>query len=482
MENRRVPHQLQRRDCNETAALASLPDKLQAELAIHAHLDTLKRVDMFHNTEEGFLTDLVLRLRPVLFSPGDFVCRKGDVRRLRPRALATLRAGCYFGEISVLSLGRMGSRRTASVRSVGYSQLLCLARADLWAVLEEDHPAARVQLEAIATRRLRRSSKGPLGRSISCSVSSPLSSRVPLPLAGGRVPGEGLVGQLAHRPQLLGQAVPRVWRLRQQPRPQQRRQEGAGKVTAAEQRQLRHKGRHPAGFSELTDGPVHLGQRLLGHRQGARGLSRVVELQAGKIDAESSRLRDFFELLPNRAGLPGELPAQPVAVAGQSQLSAGRVRGAGGRLAGQSDGSKQAGLAVAGRRPTAATGWSGAGAGSHQLTSPLTCRHNGFILQWLQLSIWLNTPVAVAVAAAVAAGRRVAASGQAARQGRCLDRLDGLPWRQAGRQATSARVRLADCWRCSSVSMTTRTAGLFDQLGVQVGRGAGCFGQRHQNL
>uniref|UniRef100_A0A1I8F8T0 Cyclic nucleotide-binding domain-containing protein n=1 Tax=Macrostomum lignano TaxID=282301 RepID=A0A1I8F8T0_9PLAT len=29
------------------------------------------------------------------------------------RALATLRAGCYFGEISVLSLGRMGSRRTA---------------------------------------------------------------------------------------------------------------------------------------------------------------------------------------------------------------------------------------------------------------------------------------------------------------------------------------------------------------------------------
>uniref|UniRef100_A0A1I8GDF0 Cyclic nucleotide-binding domain-containing protein n=1 Tax=Macrostomum lignano TaxID=282301 RepID=A0A1I8GDF0_9PLAT len=70
------------------------------------------------------------------------------------RALATLRAGCYFGEISVLSLGRMGSRRTASVRSVGYSQLLCLARADLWAVLE-DHQAARVQLEAIATRRLR---------------------------------------------------------------------------------------------------------------------------------------------------------------------------------------------------------------------------------------------------------------------------------------------------------------------------------------
>uniref|UniRef100_A0A1I8F7H6 Cyclic nucleotide-binding domain-containing protein n=1 Tax=Macrostomum lignano TaxID=282301 RepID=A0A1I8F7H6_9PLAT len=194
--------------------------------------------------------------------PADVHCEPGpaagDVRRLRPR-LATLRAGCYFGEISVLSLGRMGSRRTASVRSVGYSQLLCLARADLWAVLE-DHPAARVQLEAIATRRLR-------------AIEQRTTGEGPAPAGRRRVPGEGLVGQLAHRPQLLGQAVPRVWRLRQQPRPQQRRQEGAGKVTAAEQRQLRHKGRHPAGFSELTDGPVHLGQRLLGHRQGARSRS-----------------------------------------------------------------------------------------------------------------------------------------------------------------------------------------------------------------
>lgn len=61
--------------------LFSLADKLKAEIAIHVHLDTLKRVEIFQNTEAGFLCELVLRLRPVLFSPGDYICRKGTFRQ-----------------------------------------------------------------------------------------------------------------------------------------------------------------------------------------------------------------------------------------------------------------------------------------------------------------------------------------------------------------------------------------------------------------
>ena len=53
-------------------------DKLKGEIAIHVHLDTLKRVEIFQNTEAGFLCELVLRLKPILFSPGDYICRKGD--------------------------------------------------------------------------------------------------------------------------------------------------------------------------------------------------------------------------------------------------------------------------------------------------------------------------------------------------------------------------------------------------------------------
>lgn len=90
MSLRRVPLRLQDRVikwfdylwmCNkstdEERTLSLLPDKLKAEIAIHVHLDTLKRVEIFQQTEAGFLCELVLRLNPVLFSPGDYICRKG---------------------------------------------------------------------------------------------------------------------------------------------------------------------------------------------------------------------------------------------------------------------------------------------------------------------------------------------------------------------------------------------------------------------
>ena len=69
--------------------------------------------------ESGLLKELVLSLRLAVYSPGDFVCRKGDVGkelyiiksgRLTVVAdnghsvLATLGAGSVFGEISVLNI------------------------------------------------------------------------------------------------------------------------------------------------------------------------------------------------------------------------------------------------------------------------------------------------------------------------------------------------------------------------------------------
>lgn len=148
--------------------MACLPDRLKAEIAIHVHLDTLKRVDIFQNTEAGFLCELVLRLKPVLFSPGDYVCRKNEVGHEMyivsrgilevvtnegKTVVATLKAGSYFGEISVLNVGLAGNKRTASVRSVGYSDLFCLNKQDLWDVLK-NYPNAEARIRARAEERL----------------------------------------------------------------------------------------------------------------------------------------------------------------------------------------------------------------------------------------------------------------------------------------------------------------------------------------
>ena len=58
-------------------------------------------------------------------------------------------------------MGSEGNRRTASVRSVGYSDLFCLSKTDMWEVLKE-YPTARVKLEAIAVKRLAKYKKAPL--------------------------------------------------------------------------------------------------------------------------------------------------------------------------------------------------------------------------------------------------------------------------------------------------------------------------------
>ena len=67
---------------DENSVVETLPQKLQAELAIATHLHTLKRVKLFQDCEPGLLVELVLKLRLQVFSPGDYICRRGDVGKV----------------------------------------------------------------------------------------------------------------------------------------------------------------------------------------------------------------------------------------------------------------------------------------------------------------------------------------------------------------------------------------------------------------
>ncbi|NXH32796.1 CNGA4 protein, partial [Myiagra hebetior] len=148
----------------EREVLQPLPRGLQAEVAASVHLAALRRVGLFRSWEHGLLRQLVLRLRPQVFGPGEFVCRRGDVGRemyfIREgrlavvaedgvTRLAVLGEGLYFGEISLINIkGNMaGNRRTANILSIGYSDLFCLGKEDLAEVLAE-FPSARAAMEA----------------------------------------------------------------------------------------------------------------------------------------------------------------------------------------------------------------------------------------------------------------------------------------------------------------------------------------------
>ncbi|XP_066477248.1 cyclic nucleotide-gated channel alpha-3 isoform X2 [Tiliqua scincoides] len=147
----------------EQEVLKYLPDKLKAEIAINVHLDTLKKVRIFQDCEAGLLIELVLKLRPTVFSPGDYICKKGDIGKemyiIKEGKLAVvaddgvtqfvvLSDGSYFGEISILNIkgSKAGNRRTANIRSIGYSDLFCLSKDDLMEALTE-YPDAKKALE-----------------------------------------------------------------------------------------------------------------------------------------------------------------------------------------------------------------------------------------------------------------------------------------------------------------------------------------------
>ncbi|XP_061736670.1 cyclic nucleotide gated channel subunit alpha 1a [Nerophis ophidion] len=148
---------------DEREVLRYLPDKLKAEIAIQVHMETLKKVRIFADCEAGLLIELVLKLRPQVFSPGDYICKKGDIGRemyiIKDGNLAVvaddgvtqfvvLGSGSYFGEISILNIkgSKAGNRRTANIRSIGYSDLFCLSKDDLMESLLE-YPDAKGMLE-----------------------------------------------------------------------------------------------------------------------------------------------------------------------------------------------------------------------------------------------------------------------------------------------------------------------------------------------
>ncbi|XP_052282307.1 cyclic nucleotide-gated cation channel alpha-3-like [Dreissena polymorpha] len=155
---------INKQSLNEEEVLSALPDKLKAEIAIHVHLDTLKRVALFQDCEPGLLVELVLKLKLQVFSPMDYICRKGDIGKEMyivkrgqlgvvsddgKTTFATLSEGSVFGEISILNIAgnKNGNRRTANIKSIGYSDLFCLSKDDLWEVLIQYPDAKKILID-----------------------------------------------------------------------------------------------------------------------------------------------------------------------------------------------------------------------------------------------------------------------------------------------------------------------------------------------
>uniref|UniRef100_A0A8C5IU67 Cyclic nucleotide gated channel subunit beta 3 n=1 Tax=Junco hyemalis TaxID=40217 RepID=A0A8C5IU67_JUNHY len=135
---------------DESELLEQMPTKMHLAVAIDVNFAIVNKVDLFKGCDTQMIYDMLLRLKSIVYLPGDFVCKKGEIGREMyiikqgevqvlggpdgTKVLVTLRAGAVFGEISLLAAGG-GNRRTANVVAHGFANLFILDKKTLNEIL-----------------------------------------------------------------------------------------------------------------------------------------------------------------------------------------------------------------------------------------------------------------------------------------------------------------------------------------------------------
>ena len=152
-----------RKGYDELAFLKDLPIALKESVGLHLNKEIIQRVPLFENADQNLIRDIILQLEPVVFTPGDYIVRTGEIgtdmyfiSRGEVRVLsadesiqyASLGAGQFFGEISLL----LSMPRTATIQALNFCDLYRLDKLQFDRVIER-YPAFKESIRELAERR-----------------------------------------------------------------------------------------------------------------------------------------------------------------------------------------------------------------------------------------------------------------------------------------------------------------------------------------
>ncbi|XP_062297906.1 cyclic nucleotide-gated cation channel beta-3-like [Scomber scombrus] len=162
---------------DEGELLDKMPLVMKTAIAVDINLGTFQKIALFQGCDQQMLVDMLLRLKSIVYLPGDFVVRKGDIGKemyiIKSGAVqvvggpdnsivfVTLKAGSVFGEISLLQSAKDGgNRRTANVKAHGFANLFVLEKKDLFDILVH-YPESQKVLARKGRKLVK--AKGPAG-------------------------------------------------------------------------------------------------------------------------------------------------------------------------------------------------------------------------------------------------------------------------------------------------------------------------------
>ena len=179
MRYRKIPPDLQRRvrgyysyiwdkrlGYDESTMISDLPSNLQTDISLFLKREVIEKVPLFKGASEEFIREIASQMRPVVYTPGDFVVRAGDpgremyfISRGTLEAIAkdgttvytTLNDGDFFGEIALI----LNQPRSASVRAVDYCDLYRLEK-NLFDKVLAHYPEFAAHITSMAKERQER--------------------------------------------------------------------------------------------------------------------------------------------------------------------------------------------------------------------------------------------------------------------------------------------------------------------------------------
>jgi hypothetical protein len=148
---------------DESSVLGDLPESLRVEIALSMRRDLISKVPFFREAGDDLLRDIVMALRPAVYTPGSYLMREGEpgdcmyivsagtveiVSRDGGHVYAELEEGSFVGEMALV----YKSPRTASVRARGYCDVYILTKNKFDFILIK-HEAFASHVQQVAASR-----------------------------------------------------------------------------------------------------------------------------------------------------------------------------------------------------------------------------------------------------------------------------------------------------------------------------------------